>query len=216
MMKKLFPLLLALVLCLTACGGPSKAQLQKLTEAYQQVSELYNSTAVTAQENGWEADAQTMTDLQTIAAALEPVGLALNGDMASLEGADFDALPGVLLEFLPSLQELSQKVSAPYEGDGAGVVTDEALKPLAEAYNQVAPLYNEAYDAAEANGWLNDEQTAAEIEAMNDTLSYIASGLTEDPAKLENADIPALVEQLEQLSPAFQELLERVSVPYGE
>ena len=208
MMKKLFPLLLALVLCLTACGGPSKAQLQKLTEAYQQVSELYNSTAVTAQENGWEADAQTMTDLQTIAAALEPVGLALNGDMASLEGADFDALP--------SLQELSQKVSAPYEGDGAGVVTDEALKPLAEAYNQVAPLYNEAYDAAEANGWLNDEQTAAEIEAMNDTLSYIASGLTEDPAKLENADIPALVEQLEQLSPAFQELLERVSVPYGE
>ncbi len=90
------------------------------------------------------------------------------------------------------------------------------LEKLAEVYNQVAPLYTEAYTTAEQNGWLADEQTAAELEALSATLSYVGSGLTEDASKLEDTDIDALIEQLEVLQPAVEELVERVSVPYGD
>lgn len=96
------------------------------------------------------------------------------------------------------------------------VVTDEALKPLAEAYNEVAPVFNDVYTTAEANGWLNDEQTAAELDALTGVLSYIASGLTDDPSKLEDADIDALIEQLQVFGSGLEEMTERVSVPYGD
>lgn len=92
---------------------------------------------------------------------------------------------------------------------------DEQLKKLAEVYNQVAPIYNEAYTTAEENGWLADEQTAAELNGLSGMLSYIGSGLTEDSSKFEDADIDALIEQLEVLRPAVEELVQRVSVPYG-
>ena len=100
--------------------------------------------------------------------------------------------------------------------DGGIVVTDDALKPLAEVYNSLAPVYNEVYEAAEANGWLEDEQTAAELQALGGTLSYVSTGLTEDSSILENADIDGLVTQLQGLLPAIESLKERVSVPYGE
>lgn len=105
--------------------------------------------------------------------------------------------------------------STPDGGDGGtGVVTDESLKPLAEVYNKIAPIYNEAYDNAEANGWMDDEQTAAEIQALNAMLGPIGTGLTGDSDALEGADIDGLTTQLEELIPAVQELAERVSVPY--
>lgn len=97
---------------------------------------------------------------------------------------------------------------------GTGVVTDEALKPLAEAYNKIAPIYNEAYENADANGWMEDEQTAAELQTLGATLSGIGAGLTGESDMLEGADIDGMVETLEGLVPAVQELAERVSVPY--
>lgn len=220
-MKKMLSLLLALAMCasLAACGGgedeesggPTDAQLQALTDAYNQVATLYNDVATTAEANGWLTDEQTASDIQTIGDTLEPVGQALTGDLSALDGADFDDLPNALLEYLPALQELAEKVAAPLDG----VVTDEALKPLAQAYNELAPVFNDAYEAAQANGWLADEQTAAEFEALTGTLSYIGSGLTDDPSKLEGADLDGLVEQLQQLAPALNELAQRVSVPYA-
>lgn len=199
-------------------GSDTDEQISVLKEAYNQVATLYNEVATNAEANGWMADEQTIGSIQTIGAVLEPVGLALEGDMSSLEGADLDTLPDTLLEFVPALEQLAEKVSAPYEGGsdaaGTGVVTDEALKPLAEIYNQIAPVYNEIYENAEANGWMEDEQTALELNGLNGMLSEIAYGLTEDPSKLEGVDIDALIEQLEQINAAFPELSERVSVPY--
>lgn len=99
-------------------------------------------------------------------------------------------------------------------GGGTGVVTDEALKPLAEAYNKLAPLYNEAYENAEANGWMEDEQTAAELQALGATLGPIGTSLTGESDALEGADIEGMTATLEGLLPAVEELVERVSVPY--
>ncbi len=234
-MKKLLSLLLALAMCasLAACGGgddtpsdasgggdvstsgaPTDAQLETLTDAYNQVAVLYNDVATKAQENGWTADAETNAAIQTISAALDPVGEALTGDMSALSGANFDTLPDTLLELMPTLEELAEKVADPYEGGGS-VVTDEALKPLANVYNELVPAFNEVYETAEANGWLADETTSAELDAAYGLITYVGSGLSDDPSKLEDTDLNALVEQLQQFGTALEEISGRVSVPYG-
>lgn len=94
-------------------------------------------------------------------------------------------------------------------------ISDEQLAALAQAYNQAAPLFNEAYTAAEENGWLADEQTAAEIQAVNATLGVIGQALTEDPSMLDGTDFDALTDTVLQFVPALEELVERVSVPFG-
>lgn len=233
-MKKFLALLLALMMCLSlaACGGdssedsaaedaavsedgPTSEQIQAVTEAYNQVATLYNEVATTANENGWMADEQTAADIQTIGATLEPVGTALAGDLSALDGADFDALPDALLEYVPDLEALAEKVAEPYGGEGAAVVTDEVLIPVANAVNEVVPIFNEVYEIAEANGWLEDEQTATELQTVMGTLTFTQSALTDDPSKLENVtDFDALAESILQLAPALEEIAERVSVPY--
>lgn len=241
-MKKRFALLLALALSLslTACGGDANdtpisnsinnstsdsgstsaadltdAQLQELTEVYNEVAVLYNEVATAASENGWLADAQTAADIQSIGDTLDPIGIALTEDLSDLDGANFDTLPDVLREFLPMLETLAEQVSQPYNGDGTTVVTDEALIPVANAVNEVIPLFNEVYAAAEANGWLDDPQTAAELQAVKGTLTFTQSALTDDPSKLENVtDFDALAESILQFVPALEEVAERVSVPY--
>lgn len=233
-MKKFLALLLAMmmVLGLAACGGdspadstaddaavsedgPTSEQIQAVTEAYNQVATLYNEVATTANENGWMADEQTAADIQTIGATLEPVGTALAGDLSALDGADFDALPDALLEYVPDLEALAEKVAEPYGGEGEAVVTDEALIPVANAVNEVVPIFNEVYEIAEANGWLEDEQTATELQTVMGTLTFTQSALTDDPSKLENVtDFDALANSILQLAPALEEIAERVSVPY--
>ena len=68
---------------------------------------------------------------------------------------------------------------------------------------------------AEENGWLADEQTAAELQAVMGTLTFAQSGLTDDPSKLENVqDFDELANQILSLEGALNEVAERVSVPY--
>lgn len=229
-MKKFLALLLAMmmVLSLAACGGdepedsapvsedgPTSEQIQAVTEAYNQVATLYNEVATAVNENGWMADEQTAADIQAIGDTLEPVGTALTGDLSALDGADFDALPDALLEYVPDLEALAEKVAEPYGGEGEAVVTDEALIPVANAVNEVVPIFNEVYEIAEANGWLEDEQTATELQTVMGTLTFTQSALTDDPSKLENVtDFDALANSILQLAPALEEIAERVSVPY--
>lgn len=207
--------------------GPADEQIEALTEAYQEAYTVYTEAVETAQENGWDADEQTVSDFNMISAGLDPIGQALNGDMSLLEGADFDDLILAVQEAQDASQTLLDKVSGPYDGgdsasddtgEGAGdeaVVTDEALKPLANAYNEVANIYNEVYTAAEANGWLEDEQTAAELDAVYGMVTFVGSGLSDDPSKLEDVDLDGLTEQLTQIGPELEKIGERVSVPYG-
>ena len=86
---------------------------------------------------------------------------------------------------------------------------------LTAAYNNVAVPYNEIATAVNENGWMNDEQTAAEMKALSDTLGFIGKGLTEDMSLLDGSDFDALIDYLEnEFPPALEELSERVSVPY--
>ena len=242
--KKLVSLLLVLAMCasMAACGdngssapnigtggsasdtaantgsgtvsGPTDAQLSTLTDAYNQVAVLYNDVAIAAQTNGWTADQETDAAIQTIGNMLDPVGQALSGDMSALSGANFDTLPSALLELLPELEALSEKVVVPYGGD-VTVITDEALVPLTKTFNELVPIYNEVYGLAEGNGWLADEQTALELQTANGMLTFINSALTEDQSLLEDVDLDAMVEQLQEFGPALEEIKKKVSVPYG-
>lgn len=223
MKMKFQTLLLILALCLSmaVCGAgcaeaaqPTDEQLQALTEAYNQVAVLYNDIATDVNENGWLNDEDIAADIQTIGATLGAIGTALTGDMSALEGADFDALPDALLEYVPILETLAEQVALLYV-EGITVVTDEALLPIANAINEVIPVYNDIYVVAEANGWLLDAQTAEELQAVKGTLTYAMSALTDDPAKLESvSDYDALAEAISQFVPALEELAERVSVLY--
>ena len=86
---------------------------------------------------------------------------------------------------------------------------------LTAAYNNVAVPYNEIATTVNENGWMNDEQTAAEMKALSDTLGFIGKGLTEDISLLDGSDFDALIDYLEnEFPPALEELSERVSVPY--
>ena len=96
-----------------------------------------------------------------------------------------------------------------------GRITDEQLAALTAAYNNVAVPYNEIATAVNENGWMNDEQTAAEMKALSDTLGFIGKGLTEDISLLDGSDFDALIDYLKnEFPPAMEELRERVSVPY--
>lgn len=196
-------------------GGPTDAQLSALTEAYNQVATLYNDVTIMAQENGWTADQETTDALQTINAIMEPVGEVLSGDISAMDGADFDALPDALLELLPDLEGLSEKVSVPYEGS-EGVVADDDIQLLTEAYNQVATLYNDVAIMAQENGWTADQETTDALQIVSVIMEPVGEALNGDMSALDGTDLNDLSVALLELLPDLEELSEKVSVPYSE
>lgn len=141
MKKKLLCPLLVIMMCtsLTACGGgdsnttPSNTeapaattapdssegstdeQMEELTKAYNQVADIYNDVVTKYEENGWAADEELTATLQIVDATMTPVGQFLAGDTSALDGADLSALTSSILEYQTSLEEISEKVSVPYE-----------------------------------------------------------------------------------------------------
>lgn len=96
-------------------------------------------------------------------------------------------------------------------------VTQETINTLSAAYNAIAIPYNEIVTAANENGWMEDEQTAAEIDAVSTTLGFVGTALTEDLTMLEGTDFDALIESLETEFPEVLDILsERVAEPYVE
>ena len=130
-MKKILALLLSLmlVLSLAACGGDDTTdtpvdeepavtdeQLADLTAAYNNVAVPYNEIATAVNENGWMNDEQTATEMKALSDTLGFIGKGLTEDISLLDGSDFDALIDYLEnEFPPALEELSERVSVPYE-----------------------------------------------------------------------------------------------------
>ncbi len=107
------------------------------------------------------------------------------------------------------------------DAEGTGItdnngeeVTADTIAALTEAYNNIAVTYNDLATAANDNGWMADEQTAAEFEALSNTLGFVGAGLTEDLTMLDGTDFVALIDMLENELPAALVELERVYQPF--
>ena len=130
--------------------------------------------------------------------------------LAACGGGSDEAVEPEVEENEPVVEEDS-KVAADNSGTD---ISDEQLAELASAYNEVAPLYNEVYATAEANGWLEDELTSTELDTVGATLGVVGTALTEDLSMLDDADVDALPDAIRAFAPALEEVLERVSVAY--
>lgn len=220
-MKKFFAsmIAMALSLCLVACGGggPDK---QPAIDAFNTANTAFTEVANTINAN-IDAVPEDLVDVMIDMSGVlsEYKEILESDDEVSQEHLDemiawFDELNAWTAECSAELDAYlvgGNEIAADNEGTS---ITDEQMATLTEAYNQVAPIYNQAYTDAEANGWLNDELTATELNAVAGTLGTIGTALTEDLSMLEGVDTDALVATLEELAPALNELAERVSVPY--
>lgn len=94
-------------------------------------------------------------------------------------------------------------------------VTQETINKLSEVYNAIAIPYNDIVNMVNENGWMADEQTAAEMDAVSSTLGFIGTGLTEDLTMLDGTDFEALIDSLENEFPEVLDILnERCAAPY--
>ncbi|MCB6500864.1 hypothetical protein LI148_10380 [Colidextribacter sp. 210702-DFI.3.9] len=141
------------------------------------------------------------------------LALVMSLSLTACGGSDDDASSS-------DVNDVSTSVSEPAEdgsGDASvpeGRISDEKLAELTEAYNNVAVPYNEIAKLVNENGWMADEQTNAEMNALNSTLETVAAALT-DTSKLDGVDVDALIASLsDELPGALVELKDRVSVPY--
>ena len=141
------------------------------------------------------------------------LALVMSLSLTACGGSDDDASSS-------DVNDVSTSVSEPAEdgsGDASvpeGRISDEKLAELTEAYNNVAVPYNEIAKLVNENGWMADEQTNAEMNALNSTLETVAAALT-DISKLDGVDVDALIASLsDELPGALVELKDRVSVPY--
>ena len=141
------------------------------------------------------------------------LALVMSLSLTACGGSDDDASSS-------DVNDVSTSVSEPAEdgsGDASvpeGRISDEKLAELTEAYNNVAVPYNEIANLVNENGWMADEQTKAEMNALNSTLNTVAAALT-DTSKLDGVDVDALIASLsDELPGALVELKDRVSVPY--
>lgn len=223
-MKKLIALLLALVMCLSlvACGGDTTDPNAPVIDAFNAASDAFANTANAINED-IEAYPQDLVDLMMEMSSLLSEYKTLLESGEALAEADAEAM----IQNLNDITAWSEEVYAglgdfavngddsAYTADNEGTgVTDEQIAALAEAYNTVAPLYNEAYTLAEANGWLADELTATEVNTVGATLGTIGQALTEDISMLEGADVDALPAAILEFAPALEDLITRVSAPY--
>ena len=141
------------------------------------------------------------------------LALVMSLSLTACGGSDDDASSS-------DVNDVSTSVSEPADGSGdasvpEGRISDEKLAELTEAYNNVAVPYNEIANLVNENGWMADEQTNAEMKAMNSTLGTVGTALTEDISMLDGADVDALIASLsDELPGALAELKDRVSVPY--
>ena len=142
------------------------------------------------------------------------LALVMSLSLTACGGSDDDASSS-------DVNDVSTSVSEPAEdgsGDASvpeGRISEEKLAELTEAYNNVAVPYNEIANLVNENGWMADEQTNAEMNAMNSTLGTVGTALTEDISMLDGVDVDVLIAALsDELPGALAELKDRVSVPY--
>ncbi len=213
-MKKFLALTLALAMCLTltACGGVDK---QAAVDAHTALVEAYNELGALINENGTLVTPETASAVAEIADVLSAYTEELESADLTQERADeiVEELNGYT-DLIAEYKALVEEEIAASAGTDGVEITPEQLQALTDAYNTVAPTFNEAYDTAEANGWLADETTVTELTALSASLSVIGEALSGDLSALAGSDFDELPGAVLGLSEGIDELMARVSVPY--
>lgn len=216
-MRKLLALALALVmsLSLVACGGDS-VDKKEVTDAFNSASTSLAEVSTLANENIDKISEETV-------AALTELSTIFSGYKAEIESADLtqeraDEILNELAAYPDQITEYKAVVEeeiATNAGTDGVEITPEQLQALTDAYNSVAPAFNEAYETAEANGWLEDEQTNSEFAVVSGVLTGIGEALTGDLSALAGSNFDELPGAVSELSTGIAELMERVSTPYA-
>ncbi len=114
-MKKSILIVLTLALVVAAFAGcGSSVDYSKLTEANQQLAERYNELAPIMVENGWEADEQTTTEFNMIAATIEACNETITTKDSTQEVVD--DLTNTVNDMVAEMDNIEQKVSVVYGG----------------------------------------------------------------------------------------------------
>lgn len=91
--------------------------------------------------------------------------------------------------------------------------SDEQLTAITNAYNEAADLYEEISSNAQANGWMDDQETADAIKALGDKLDPIGKAL--DSKKFsdlgKDVDFDTLPGEIRGYLPELEALEEKVS-----
>lgn len=149
--------------------------------------------------------------LALLLALMMALSLAACGDTDDVDGAD---LPDD--ELSDTLDDSGDDAATGLTDNNGNEVTQATIDELTEAYNAIAVQFNEIAMTINENGWMEDEQTAAEANAISTTMGFVGAALTEDLTMLDGTDFEQLIATLrDELPPALEEMAERVSEPYG-
>ena len=211
-MKKFIAILLTLVMCISmvACGGADK---QPAIDAFNATSAKFNEMSAKVNENIDLFPDETISTLTDMANLLNEYKDLLQGD-TEIEQEKLDEIIAWFGTVDTWVDEVNVELKNLDDAIAEEAVILEQAERLAEVYDVISPLYNEALTLAETNGWLNDELTVTELEAVGPHLERIGKALTEDFALLGDANIEELIPALQELEEPLKELIERVSVPF--
>ena len=211
-MKKLIAILLTLVMCISmvACGGADK---QPAIDAFNATSAKFNEMSAKVNENIDLFPDETISTLTDMANLLNEYKDLLQGD-TEIEQEKLDEIIAWFGTVDTWVDEVNVELKNLDDVIAEEAVILEQAERLAEVYDVISPLYNDALTLAETNGWLNDELTVTELEAVGPQLERIGKALTEDFALLGDANIEELIPALQELEEPLKELIERVSVPF--
>ncbi|MEG0765349.1 MAG: hypothetical protein RR403_04820 [Pseudoflavonifractor sp.] len=216
--KRLLALATALVLTLslTACG--EKVDTSAMTSAFNATSAVYDETAKLMNDNMDKLDQQTIDDYKAISENLMELKTQIENESITQEEADaiteiLKPMPDQLKEMKAAIETIIAAASAPAASDLPEGITQDQLDELAAVVAEIDPLYTEAADLAEQNGWFADDTTDQELTAIASLLDATDAGIA-DPTLFIDADIATYITNIKKLIPLVPPIIERVSVPF--
>ena len=111
----------------------------------------------------------------------------------------------------------STPASTPAAAERKDNVTPEQAAAIVDIMAKMGPLYNEAAEAAAANGWDKDEAAVQELNAVYAIMDSARVGLGEldGYGDTSTEDIDAVVEQYQAMLDEMPNLVAKYSEPYS-
>ncbi|MEG2072870.1 MAG: hypothetical protein RRY47_06760 [Oscillospiraceae bacterium] len=189
-MKKLLALSLALamVLSLGACG--KKVDKTAMVDAFNAVSTEFDAASKLVNDNEALIDEATHNAFMDTAAQLADIKAEVESDDLSQE--QVDEITGILTGMLDGVKMMKTGVEQIIAGGGtadSGEATElspEQLGMMTGAYEELAPLCEQATQLFDANGWSADADMSASVQLALGTLATLKNSI-DDPASFASA-----------------------------